>query len=92
MTTTDPATILLIHDDLDAGLKFTHIALNSKRKKNASKYRAKARERYDRALASIRVAEPFADQSTAEMRVEALRIKSKLQWLSEDLRNLGEAV
>jgi hypothetical protein len=74
------AEIELVQDDLDAALKFTLIALNESRPAKVAKYRTRARERYDRIVASIRDTEPDVG------------LKIKLAWLAGDLRELGEFV
>jgi hypothetical protein len=75
-----PQRPIWVEDDLEAALKFTLIALNSGKHTKIVKYRARARERYDRIVAAIGDTEPDVG------------VKIKLAWLVGDLRELGESV
>jgi hypothetical protein len=77
-------TISAVLDDLEAGLKFTSIALASKRTSSVEKYRAKAHERYDRIITALGGVRPRA--------TDAAHIKARLPMLIGDLAELGDSV
>jgi hypothetical protein len=72
-----------VQDDLEAGLKFSMIAVNASRPKGRTKYARKAHERYDRIVQALR-ADPAA--------LPVLDVKIKLEWLIGELHELGESV
>jgi hypothetical protein len=73
-------TVSTVLDDLEAALRFTAIALGSKRPSSVEKYRLKARERYDRIVTALGDTRP--DTGT----------RIRLMWLAGDLRELGASL